>query len=62
MRSEMLATIEKYNHTNRPEDPMTKAWDDTQSQVLLIISIVFSMTAATFLILECCVINFQYHS
>ena len=28
----MLYTINQYD-PNRPDDPMTKAWDDTQSQV-----------------------------
>ena len=32
MRPEMLYTINQYD-PNRPDDPMTKAWDDTQSQV-----------------------------
>lgn len=32
MRPEMLYTISQYN-PNNPSDPITKAWDDTQSQL-----------------------------
>ena len=32
MRPEMLYSINEYD-PSRPDDPMTKAWDDTQSQV-----------------------------
>ena len=32
MRPEMLYTLNEYD-PNRPDHPMTKAWDDTQSQV-----------------------------
>lgn len=32
MRPEMLYTINEYD-PNTPDDPMTKAWDDTQSQL-----------------------------
>ena len=35
MRPEMLYTINEYD-PNTPDDPMTKAWDDTQSQVLFL--------------------------
>ena len=33
MRPEMLYTISEYD-PNQPEHPMTKAWDETQSQVI----------------------------
>ena len=32
MRPEMLYTLNEYD-PNKPDHPMTKAWDDTQSQV-----------------------------
>ena len=35
MRPEMLYTINEYD-PNTPDDPMTKAWDDTQSQVVFL--------------------------
>ena len=33
MRPEMLYTISEYD-PNKPDHPMTKAWDETQAQVL----------------------------
>ena len=41
MRPEMLYTLNEYD-PNKPDHPMTKAWDDTQSQV----------TTSSFLILH----------
>ena len=35
MRPEMLYTINEYD-PNKPDNPMTKAWDDTQSKVIAI--------------------------
>ena len=35
MRPEMLYTINEYD-PNKPDHPMTKAWDDTQSKVITI--------------------------
>ena len=33
MRPEMLYTLNEYD-PNKPDHPMTKAWDDTQSKVI----------------------------
>ena len=40
MRPEMLYTLNEYD-PNRPDHPMTKAWDDTQSQVKISSFVIF---------------------